>query len=122
MNPKANELSDNERYEYLLKQVASNREIWLLQDLDGSFAMFEDAKEQSYIPVWPDKEFAQAYASGDWNGYEPEKMSLSEFLSWTDELKEDMILIGAFPNSQSQSMAIDPIDFKNQLLSYRKKL
>jgi hypothetical protein len=115
-----NNLSDKERYSYLIQQIVKNHLIWLLEAEDGSFAMFEDANGLSYIPVWPDKEFAANYAVDDWDGYHAESMSLNEFLEWMKELKEDEILIGAFPNSDMHSLAADPIEFKNQIIQAGK--
>ncbi len=53
-------LSEIERYEYLIQNTINHKEIWLLQDNDSSFAMFEDEKGNSYIPVWSRKTLAQA--------------------------------------------------------------
>ena len=107
--------SNNERYEFLIKMVNFKKEIWLLQTEDGLYAMFEDNENKSYIPVWPEKKFAEAFAIDDWDGYVAERMGLGEFLDWMSELKEDEIMIGAFPYEVSNSMGIDPIDFKKVL-------
>jgi hypothetical protein len=117
---KVNELADKDRYEYLIGEVVKQKEIWLLQANDGVYAMFEDSNGQSYIPVWPGKEFAVTYAMDDWEDYVPEKMPLREFLEWMQELKADQIMIGAFPNSNLQSMAVDPIDLKHLLIKADK--
>jgi hypothetical protein len=107
--------SDSERYEFLIKMVSFRKEIWLLQTSDGLFAMLEDANNQSYIPVWPEKDFASTFAVDDWEGYQAERMGLGEFLEWMTELKEDGIIIGAFPYNNSPVMAIDPIEFQKIL-------
>jgi hypothetical protein len=120
MEANMNERSNPERYAYLLSTVVKQQEIWLLKARDGFYAMFEDGAKQSYLPVWPDKEYAQGYATGDWEEYEPEAMSLKEFLEWLPELKEDEIKIGAFPNSNSESMGVDAIDLKKQLIALSK--
>lgn len=107
--------TDQERYIYLVDSILQNKQVWMLQAEDGFFAMFEDNNGQSYIPVWPDKELTMPFAVDDWEGYIPARMGLGEFLNWMDELKNDNIMIGAFPESNMQSLAIDPIDFKKQL-------
>ena len=112
----ASELPDNDRYRYLLNHMIKQREVWLLKERDGFFAMFEDNQNQSYIPIWPDQKAAQEFTTEDWQGYLPDKMGLGEFLSWLDELKTDQIFIGAFPNTSMKSLAIDPLDFKKQIL------
>jgi hypothetical protein len=103
--------NNSERYDFLIKMVSFKKEIWLLHTDDGLFAMLEDANNQSYIPVWPEKDYAATYAVDDWEGYSPERMGLGEFLDWMKELKEDGIMIGAFPYGDSQAMAVDPIEF-----------
>ena len=103
--------SESERYEFLIKNVRFCKEIWLLQTEDGLFAMLEDSSNKSYIAVWPEERFAAAYAIDDWAGYLPEKMGLTEFLEWMKELKEDEIMIGAFPYGDSHAMAVDPMEF-----------
>jgi hypothetical protein len=112
---KISELPDHDRYEYLLRHVVKNREIWLLHAKDGLYAMFEDEKGQQYIPVWPEKEFADSYAVDDWEGYEAEGMGFNEFINWMKELKDDQIFIGAFPNNRLEAIPLDPMVFKTQL-------
>lgn len=115
-----NERPNNERYAFLLTTIIDKKEVWLLKAREGFYAMFEDSEEHSYLPVWPEKSYADTYATGDWDEYESEAMALAEFMEWLPELKEDTILIGAFPNAASQSMAIDPLAFKKQLISLMK--
>jgi hypothetical protein len=107
---KIDQLSENDRYYYFIEEVKKSKEIWLLQASDGFFAMVEDESGQQYVPVWPSNAFASTYATGDWDGYIPEKMNLLEFLEWMKELKNDQILIGVFPNSEFQAIPADPIE------------
>ncbi len=111
----SNKKSNQERYKYLVNSILLNKQIWLLQASDSSFAMFEDASEQSYVAVWPDKESTAPFAIDDWEGYTSARMGLGEFIDWMKELKNDGIMIGAFPDSTMQSLAVDPLDFKKQL-------
>ena len=111
----SNNKSDQERYKYLVDHILLNKQVWMLQASDDSFAMFEDANGHSYIAVWPDKESTMPFIIDDWESYTPARMGLGELLDWMNELKNDDIMIGAFPNSAMQSLAIDPLDFKKQL-------
>lgn len=105
-------MTNSEKYELLITEVKRNKQIWLLKVTDGTYAMFEDTNEQSYLPVWPNSEFAQANATDNWEGYQPESMPISEFIDWLNELHTDQILIGAFPMPGAQAMAIEPLEFK----------
>ncbi|HEY4787615.1 MAG TPA: DUF2750 domain-containing protein [Bacteroidales bacterium] len=109
-------LPDNERFEYLIRKIVQNREVWLLHAIDGLYAMFEDENENQYIPVWPEKEFADSHAIGDWDGYTADSMGLGEFIEWLQELKNDEIYIGAFPNSNMRAISADPIDLRKRLV------
>lgn len=109
-------LPDHDRYKYLLNHVAKYKEIWLLKEREGMYAMFEDTSGKSYVPVWPDKECAEQFAVDDWHGYIADRMELKELLEWMNELKEDQVFIGAFPNQNMQAIAVDPMNFKKQLL------
>jgi hypothetical protein len=115
-------LTDKERYGYLINHINKQKEIWLLQAQDGLYAMFEDDNGQQYIPIWPEKKFADSYAEGDWEGYESERMVLHEFLDWMQELQNDQIMIGAFPNSNMQAIPLEPLSFKKQLIQANHKL
>jgi hypothetical protein len=121
-NNSISDLPDHDRYNYLIHHIAKFKEIWLLAEREGMYAMFEDEKGNSYIPVWPHKELAEAYAVEDWEGYNAEKMELGEIMEWMDELDEDQILVGAFPNAEMQALAVPAIDFKKQILDARKSL
>ncbi len=115
-----NELSDQERYEYLLNSISENSELWLLQARPGLFAMFEDKNGQEYIPVWPNEDFASKYSEDDWNDYQAEPMGLAELYEWVNELKEDEVLIAAFPNNKSQAIPLDPVEFGKHVRAHRK--
>ena len=111
----SNNKSNQERYKYLVDSILLNKQIWMLLASDRSFAMFEDTSGQSYVAVWPDRESSLPFAIDNWEGYTPARMALGEFLDWMNELKNDGIMIGAFPNSAMLSLAVDPLDFKKQL-------
>jgi hypothetical protein len=107
---------DTERYSFFIQEIIKNKAVWLLKSHDGLYAMVEDDKNQTYLPVWPDNKSVEKFATDDWEGYMPEQMSLGEFLDWMQELKTDEILIGVYPDVNMQSMAIDPMDLKKQIL------
>jgi hypothetical protein len=123
MEPKnIKEFTDKERYDYFIEQALEHQEVWLLQAQDGLYAMFEDDEAKQYIPVWPANEFSSFYATGDWEGYQSERMSLREFIDWMQELRDDQIFIGVFPDESMHAMATDPIALKKQLKQGLKQI
>ena len=112
-----NELTEQERYDYFIEHVKLHKEVWLLQAQEGLFAMGEDDNGKQYIPVWPAKEFSDTYATGEWEGYQSEHMELKEFIDWMQELRDDDIFIGIFPDILMHSIPTDPIKLKKQLKS-----
>lgn len=111
-------MSEREKeYNDLINVIAKQKELWLLEAEDGSFAMFEDKNNISYIAVWTGKDIANSQASDDWEGYVPERMGIFEFTDWMPELKTDEIRIGLFGNINSEPFALDPLDIKQTLIA-----
>ena len=108
-----NTIPDNEKYEYLLKTCAYNKEIWLLKATEDMYAMVEDASGQGYLPVWPGEKQALLLTNDDWSEYKVEKMPIFEFINWLPELENDEILIAAFPGVDMQIIPVNPLDLKN---------
>jgi hypothetical protein len=104
--------SDEVRYNYLIQEVVKNKEICLLQAMDGMFAMLEDSTGQEYIPVWAKSDHAARYATEDWQDYTPIAMELFEFNSWMKELNDDEVKIAAFPNSPDRIIPVDALHIK----------
>lgn len=103
--------SPEERYAYLINKIMETNELWLLQATDGMFAMIEDDNEQFYVPVWPEKEYAEMHVNNEWEEYEATVMSVKELMKWVPELKQDKVFIGAFPGADYSIVPIDPQQF-----------
>jgi hypothetical protein len=115
-NKKSENTENSDRYVIFLNEIIAQKAVWLLKAHDGLYAMVEDNNNQTYLPVWPEEKSLKEFATDDWEGYMPERMNLAEFLDWMQELKTDEILIGVYPNSQMQSLAVDPMELKKQVL------
>ncbi|MFD2178295.1 DUF2750 domain-containing protein [Veronia pacifica] len=114
----AKQLSDNDietiqaydaekRLDYLLKEVVSNREIWILIDDHGSVML--NTEDEDCVPVWPNKEFAEQWATGEWDDCRPESISLNKWHSrWTYGLENDELAIVVFPNPDSDGLVLYP--------------
>ena len=90
---------EQQRFNYLLKQVMSNKEIWILTDEHGCVMLNSD--EEDCVPVWPNQEFAQSWATDEWKNCQPQAISLEKWLShWSPGLEEDELAIVIFPNRE----------------------
>jgi hypothetical protein len=113
-------LPATKRYEYFIKKVADFKEVWGLYN-DG-WATTEDDNENILIPFWPNKEFSQFCAIGEWKNYVPEKIDLYEFIDeWLPGIKQDKYKPAIFcNNNDSAVIEVDILlrDLNNELENY----
>ncbi|OUL58045.1 DUF2750 domain-containing protein [Pseudoalteromonas ulvae] len=115
--------NDNaQRYKYLLKEVVNLGEIWILTDEQGCVMLSTD--EEDCVPIWPNKEFAELWATGDWQDCEPQAITLKKWHShWTDGLADDELAIAVFPVPDQDGLVVYPDEFDYELTALgRKKL
>ena len=111
-----------QRLKYLLKQVNENKTIWLLTDEHGSVMMTTD--DEDCIPVWPNREFAELWATDDWQGFEAISISLDEWKNkWTRGLESDELSIVVFPIEGDDGVVLFPDELEDELnnLSFSNK-
>lgn len=95
------------RYEYFIKKVADNEELWGLYN-DG-WAMAADDAGREMIPFWPMKEFAEACRSNDWRDYNPELIDLNKFMdSWIVDMSNDGLLAAIFYTKDDRGVVLEP--------------
>ena len=83
-------LSAEKRYEYCIKRIADNEMVWSLHNNDGWALSFDDNCNE-VIPIWPYKEFAQAYANGHWVHFDPTSIELTIWIEkWIPGIKRDV--------------------------------
>ncbi|KLV10420.1 MULTISPECIES: DUF2750 domain-containing protein [Photobacterium] len=108
------------RYQYLLKEVVANREIWILTDEHGCVML--NTEDDDCVPVWPNREFAEAWATGDWESCKAESISLNKWHSrWTYGLADDQLAVVVFPNVDEDGLVIDPEELDFELRQQEKK-
>ena len=109
----------DKRYKYLLKEAVTTGEIWILTDKHGCVML--NSEDDDCVPIWPNKEFAQAWATGEWSECEAESISLQKWLSsWTSGLEEDDLAIAIFPNQDEEGLVVYPDELDYELRQSQK--
>lgn len=98
-----------------IAEVRENNTFWLLEAKPGLFAMVEDAEENSYIPVWSDKQTALNNLSEDWADYNVTDMNVEEFVGWLRELHDDEIGIAISAAEDGQMLPLPALTMKQLL-------
>ena len=111
--------SAQKRYNYLIKEVLKNKQIWLLVDEHGCVML--NSEEEDCVPVWPNKEFAQAWATDEWSHCTAEAISLEKWHNrWTHGLEEDELAIVVFPDQNGEGLIFFPDEFDFELQQAKK--
>lgn len=111
---------DEQRLSYLLQQVVSNQEIWILADEHGCVML--NTEDEDCVPVWPNQEFAQRWATDEWQHCQPEAISLNKWYSrWSTGLADDELALVTFPNQDNQGLVLFPEEFEAALHQQEKK-
>ncbi|GHF02837.1 DUF2750 domain-containing protein [Thalassotalea profundi] len=114
------EMNDEKRADYFIKAVIENNKIWILTDEHGCVML--NTEDGDCVPVWPNEEFAQLWATEEWQSCKAESISLNKWFSrWTAGLLDDEISIVVFPNESDQGMIYEPDDLENSLKAEQKK-
>ncbi|KLV06934.1 phage-shock protein [Photobacterium aquae] len=113
-------LDAEKRFKYLVKEVVSNREIWILTDEHGCVMLNTD--EEDGVPVWPNKEFAELWATGEWEECKAEAISLNKWHSrWTYGLEDDELAVVIFPDQSEEGLVISPEELDFELKQQARK-
>ena len=100
----AAELSDEERYDYTLRQIARNRAAWLLADGDGGGISMELGGKEC-ICIWPEACYAEQFAQGE-EGVTPKRMDLDDLLDVLEEMQsEEETAFAVFPTMKDVYVA-----------------
>jgi hypothetical protein len=107
-------LDSQERYEYLVETVIEQQQVWILSDSKGFVLLNSDGED--CLPVWPHKECAEQWLTGDWKACQAEAIALDVWQSrWTVGLTGDKLVIAAFPNQLEEALVLDPSEFDDDL-------
>jgi hypothetical protein len=110
------QLTADKRYAYLLEQAKANQEVWILTDEHGSVML--NTEDEDCVPVWPAKEFAQYWATGEWADCKAKAISVNDWLErWTSGLEGDDLCVVVCPNPEEAGLVLDPDMFDEDLRS-----
>lgn len=107
-------LDAKSRYTYFVKKVVDWEQAWGLYS-DG-WALMEDDLGQRVFPLWPAREYAAAFAAGDWRHYEPQEIELELLLEeLLPNLETDGVLPGVFPTNLGQGLTPTVAELRESL-------
>lgn len=103
-----------QRLSYLLNEVIKQQEIWILTDEHGCVML--NTEDEDCVPVWPQKEFAKAWATGEWEDCQPHSIDLPTWQRrWTTGLTDDDVSVVVFPNPDEPGLVMFPDEFDDAL-------
>jgi len=107
-------LTDEKRAQYFFNTVKAQNELWILVDEHGCVMLNTD--EEDCVPVWPNQEFAQAWATDEWQACTAESISLNKWHSrWTIGLEDDELAVVVFPSTDEQGLIFYPDELAFEL-------
>lgn len=105
--------NDEQRAKYFFKEVISQQKVWILTDEHGCVML--NTEDEDCIPVWPNEEFAQAWATNEWHNCTAEAISMSLWLSrWSNGLAEDELAVVVFPSQDEQGLIYYPEELDHE--------
>lgn len=100
-------LTAQERFGYFVRKAADFCEVWGL--FNKGWAMGSDDNGNKAILLWPEREFAQLFASSKLHDHIAKAISLDDFLNkWIPGLIEDNYHVAVFPTPSSRAVFIMP--------------
>lgn len=108
------QMSPEQRHSYLLTQVTLNQSIWILTDEHGCVMLNSD--DEDCVPVWPAREFAEYWATGEWSDCVATAIPLKDWLErWTTGLEGDGVSVAVFPNPEEEGIVVFADTFDEEL-------
>ncbi|WP_299359040.1 DUF2750 domain-containing protein [Mucilaginibacter sp.] len=89
------EITD-QAYRSFIEKTAASKLVWGLYEKRGwASSHSAESEDVDLVPLWSERSLAKICAKGDWRGYTPTEIPLTEFLeSWCLDLAENEIMIG----------------------------
>ena len=114
------QFTPEQRLSFLVKECVTHQQVWILTDQDGCVML--NTEDEDCTPVWPNEEFAQAWATGEWSECEPKAIDLKTWHSrWTQGLEDDDVAIAVFPSEDEEGLVISAQEFDFELKTKARK-
>ncbi|GAL34926.1 DUF2750 domain-containing protein [Vibrio maritimus] len=111
---------EEKRLKYSVKTMVQERQIWILTDEHGCVML--NTEDEDCVPVWPNQEFAEQWATGEWDNCKAEAISLNKWHSrWTYGLEDDELAVVVFPNQNEEGVVLFPDEFDFELKKQASK-
>lgn len=108
------QMDDAQRAVYFINETVVQNQLWILTDEHGCVML--NTEEEDCVPVWPNEEFAQAWATDQWQECRPEAISLNKWFSrWSHGLADDELAIVVFPSQDEQGLVYYPDELEHEL-------
>ena len=108
------QMDDAQRAAYFINEVVSQNQLWILTDEHGCVML--NTEEEDCVPVWPNEEFAQAWATDEWQACQAEAISLNKWFSrWSHGLADDELALVVFPSQAEQGLVYYPDELEHEL-------
>ena len=111
-------LPDFDRYSYLCAKLGDWRKVWSLRNADGWVVAGDDDGREG-VPVWPHPRFAEACASGPWEGCGAAPITLEDWMNkWLPGMERDNRYVAAFvlPGTPNRGIKVEPAKHREHLL------
>lgn len=94
-------LQPEERFDYALKVMVENSELWGLFGENGWLLL--QAENDACVPIWPHESFAKAWEKDDFPDCKPKKIELDAWLSqWLPGMQKNGTLVLVFPLGEDE--------------------
>jgi hypothetical protein len=101
-----NEMSAEQRYDNFIEQAIVTKNIWGLFNNDG-WVILSGYEDDEFLPVWPNAELAELWATASQNNSAPTAIPLDDWLGeWLPGMSNNGLLIAVSPNSEDDCITL----------------
>lgn len=94
-------LSPEDRFEYMLKALMADQQLWGLYGKNGWLLL--QADDDVCMPIWPHQDFATAWEKDEFPDCEPKAIELDAWMEqWLPGMQKNGTLILTFPLSDDE--------------------